>query len=326
LLRGGFVFFIVTLVFEYKTFFCFFRKNSIIVLSFLFAQTFILPMRSFLSIHFYLFFILICLWACEPKTVEAVEQKVETFSFEQFPDALVVIDHNQRGINVTLPYQTILSKLVPRIQITNGHSLVPASGIEQDFSKNVYYTLIQNKQKTVYTVKVKNAPQPQPIISQVLSDSVEAGFEVTLKGKNFGIFAMDVKAYLLGEEKMEVPFKLLDSNRLVVQIPITVKPESYRVQIAVKALLALSEKPLVVGYPSPQVKKISHKHALLNDTLFVEAQYADASKYTFACELATSQNTYKLPYLLQRNGSLGFKLPTNMPVGTYQMKLLNVTT
>jgi hypothetical protein len=87
---------------------------------------------------------------------------ITAFSFAS-PAATGVINETLRAIAVTVPYGTNLAALVPTITIT-GASVSPASGVAQDFTSRVEYTVIAADASTrKYGVTVTVAA---PVIGQ----------------------------------------------------------------------------------------------------------------------------------------------------------------
>ena len=92
--------------------------------------------------------------------VEAVVHDVEneksilSFRFDAL-DAEGEIDEMTRRISVMLPAETDVTQLVPTIEVSEGATVEPASGVAQDFTNPVTYTVTaQNGTTAVYTVTV----------------------------------------------------------------------------------------------------------------------------------------------------------------------------
>ncbi|WP_028665557.1 DUF5018 domain-containing protein [Runella zeae] len=101
---------------------------------------------SLLSSHYYLFLVLILLFsACSQKQFEPTKSSAKNillFSFESFaPSIKAAIDSNQKVITAVLPIGTDASKLTPTIVISEKATVAPASGVVQDFTKPVTYTI-----------------------------------------------------------------------------------------------------------------------------------------------------------------------------------------
>lgn len=73
---------------------------------------------------------------------EELDKSISSFKFEGLkPDAIGVIDEENSTITVTVPYDTILNRLVPTIEIPKKTEIYPKSGEEQDFTNPVKYTV-----------------------------------------------------------------------------------------------------------------------------------------------------------------------------------------
>ncbi|MBB3836320.1 outer membrane protein assembly factor BamB [Runella defluvii] len=126
--------------------------------------------------HFHLrtimpyFFIigLISVWSCKTAdtptptptpgtTTKSSAKDITKFSFAALSPAVdATIDATAKTISATVPAATDLTKLVPTITISDKATISPATGIAQDFSKEVSYTVTAEDASTqVYKVTVK---------------------------------------------------------------------------------------------------------------------------------------------------------------------------
>ena len=82
------------------------------------------------------------------------EKSILSFRFDAL-DESGVIDQIARAISILLPAETDVTQLVPTIEVSEGATVEPASGVAQDFSNPVTYTVTaQNGTTAVYTVTV----------------------------------------------------------------------------------------------------------------------------------------------------------------------------
>ncbi len=74
------------------------------------------------------------------------------------------IDNDNHTINITMPYGTDLTNLVPAITISYGASISPLSGTTQDFSTPVQYTVTSGdgSNRNIYIVSVTTGSPPKP--------------------------------------------------------------------------------------------------------------------------------------------------------------------
>lgn len=91
-----------------------------------------------------------------PTTVKSSEKQLLTFVFNDFSPAIAgVIDQNTKTISATVPADADLTTLVPTITISAKASITPASGISQNFTNPVNYTITAEDGTTaIYTVTV----------------------------------------------------------------------------------------------------------------------------------------------------------------------------
>lgn len=100
-------------------------------------------------------------------TAGSSEKELTTFIFESLdPDVAGVITGNDVAVDV--PFGTDVSALAPTITLSDLASVAPASGVEQDFSSPVDYTVTaQDGSTNVYQVTVTILPKPGLAITPV---------------------------------------------------------------------------------------------------------------------------------------------------------------
>ena len=82
------------------------------------------------------------------------EKSILSFRFDAL-DEDGIIDEIARRISFVLPDETDVTQLVPTIEVSEGATVEPASGVAQDFTNPVTYTVTaQNGTTAVYTVMV----------------------------------------------------------------------------------------------------------------------------------------------------------------------------
>jgi len=82
------------------------------------------------------------------------EKSILSFRFDVL-DKDGIIDEVARKIDFVLPAETDVTQLVPTIEVSEGATVEPASGVAQDFTNPVTYTVTaQNGTTAVYTVTV----------------------------------------------------------------------------------------------------------------------------------------------------------------------------
>ncbi len=267
------------------------------------------------------------LFSCTKTTEPSTPPSIVSFAFEGVKALSTTIDPSTQTITVEVPYQTSISALVPLIGLEAGVSIVPASGLTQNFSQAVYYTLSKGGNRKIYTVKVIVANQPQPAITQLKSDTVEAGKDLSILGKNFGKFALDIQAFLVDNQNKEslLRHQLIDSTQIKLTTAIEQSPGLYRIKVKVKNQSVVSDANVWVAYPSPQLTDIPKINLLKRDTLWIEGKYLDASQYRFLCQLQHQNTTYQLPMSKVTGKQLGFIIPNYVTIGEYAVKIHNAS-
>jgi hypothetical protein len=270
---------------------------------------------------------LLLLFSCTKTNEPSTPPSILKFDLEGVKALSTTIDQSTKTIIVEVPYQTAISALVPIIGLEDGVTVVPASGLAQNFAQDVYFTLSKGSNKLIYTVKVKVANQPKPEISQIKTDTVEAGKDLSIVGKNFGKFALDIQAFLIDNENKESLLKhqLIDSTQIKLTTAIEQKAGLYHIKVKVKNQEVTSDTKIWLAYPSPKLMSIPKTQLLKGDTLWLIGEYIDATQYTFLSELSNKNTTYQLPMSKSLPKQLGFILPNHVTVGEYEVKIYNAS-
>lgn len=268
--------------------------------------------------------------SCQKKEVLSSEKSIISFKLSENQLIDVKIEQTTGVISITLPYGSNPKKLTPIIEFSDKATLVPASGIGQDFSKPVYYTLTaEDGSKVIYTVKLSVAPQPAPTIATFDKDTLDAGQNLRIVGKYFGSFVLDVAVNLVSSagQKSIVSVKEMDSTFIVVEIPIDTPPGNYRCSVQVKELSSVSPQGVVVALPAPTIRSVSKFNLLQGDTLWIGASHTDVASYAYQLYLQGSARDMVIPLAKEITSSqrLGFVIPNQMPPNVYGISLFNQT-
>jgi hypothetical protein len=171
------------------------------------------------------------------------------------------------------------------------------------------------------------ANQPKPEITLIKTDTVEAGNDLSIVGKNFGKFSLDILAFLVDNENKESLLKhqLIDSTQIKLTTSIDQKAGFYRIKVKIKNQEVIADTKIWLAYPSPQLTSILRINLLKGDTLWLIGKYIDASKYNFLCQLSNRNATYQLAMTQSLPNQLGFILPNYVTFGEYEVKIYNAS-
>jgi len=144
----------------------------------------------------------------EPNT----ENDILTFIFETFePDVNGVVDAGLHTVSATVPFGTDVTALVPTITVSSDATISPLSGVAQDFTSPVDYTVTaEDATDQIWTVTVTVASNDSkeltsfsivdPAVDGVITEldhtvavEVPYGTDVTALVANFGITGKEVK-------------------------------------------------------------------------------------------------------------------------------------
>ena len=110
----------------------------------------------------------------------SIPKSIVSFNFPEI-QSTSTINQDNYSITVDVPFNTDITKLIPTISIT-GLSIEPSSGISQNFTNPINYTVTAtDNSKNYYTVTVR--PEIDPNI-QIINNDKNLLTENLIKGKN----------------------------------------------------------------------------------------------------------------------------------------------
>jgi hypothetical protein len=97
-----------------------------------------------------------------PVVVKSSEKLIKSFNIENLnPNIIGVIDDINNKINLTVPYGTNITNIVPTISISDKASVAPSNQLAQNFTNTILYTVTAEDLSTkTYEVKVTIATDP----------------------------------------------------------------------------------------------------------------------------------------------------------------------
>lgn len=128
------------------------------------------------------FAITFLLFGCKKTEILSSEKQLLTFSFPDVSQAQIALDQTTKNISVTFPRLTDVKALKPVITVSPAAMVSPASGIAQDFSKPVVYTVKAEDGTTqTYTVSSAVIKLSDKLITSFKIGGVDATIDQTAK-------------------------------------------------------------------------------------------------------------------------------------------------
>ena len=122
-------------------------------------------------------------YTVEVQVPQDVPAKIFTFKFNGLdPVVESRIDEYAKTIYLTVPRSTNLTELVPTFTISKGSTITPATGVKQDFTNAVSYTLKKGEVEDIYKVAVVYDDFDLKITS-VTPTTMNAGDEFIINGE-----------------------------------------------------------------------------------------------------------------------------------------------
>ncbi len=176
-----------------------------------------------LSVYINAIVFLLCLTffiSCEKET-ESSEKIISSFQFEAFdPDVVAAIDNATGNITATLPYDADVTSLIPTISVSPNAEVNPASGVVNDFTGSVIYTVTAEDGSTAtytVTVSLQAAPVEDPLTlsgsmseNRILEDRND-GIDYIIEGS----FFVEGNALLTVEPGVKIAFTGVDGQIVV---------------------------------------------------------------------------------------------------------------
>lgn len=130
----------------------------------------------------------------DPTVVKSSAKAITSFKFAT-PEATGVITEADKKIAVSVPFGTNVTELVPTIVVSEKATVAPNTGVKQNFTSAVTYTVTAEdgtKQAYVVTVTVgadDEEPGDKVTVTAISATDLEAGTEFYFTGTNFGPYA-----------------------------------------------------------------------------------------------------------------------------------------
>jgi|GEM_PF-2121643 len=111
----------------------------------------------------------------EPEPVLSSDSAIKSFAFQAITPA-VTASISGTSVLADVPYQVDATAMIPTIEIAATSTIIPASGVVQDFSAPVTYTVTaEDESTTIYTVTVTKLPPPTLAVSAVWERTLVSG-------------------------------------------------------------------------------------------------------------------------------------------------------
>ncbi len=191
----------------------------------------------------------VVIWSChnastDPKPTESYTKFIISFDFNKVPSlnfdttaAIGVVSEETRSVTLSVPFGADLTALVPTIKLSEKTSISPESGIPQDFSKPVKYTVTsEDGSKKIYTASVKPnttvdfwLDAPKDTIFLAPDESVDLGAYLKLTGGNFRNVSSDKLVLTSQTSAKQYTFPVFSStsSQLVFKMPTDLPKDPY---------------------------------------------------------------------------------------------------
>ncbi len=212
------------------------------------------------------------------KPVKSSNNAITVFTLARLtPPVAGTISEDTKTISLTVLKGTPVTALVPTFSISDKAGAVPSSGVAQDFTNPVKYTVTaEDNSKVEYTVTVTVSTTVPFTVSPLASPNVQQGGQLKLSGSGFGDFKNDriiLKSAANGvEHKIKASAASL-VDQLVFDFPADLPLGNYTVTVFVGTQDLLLNDPITVQPHAPKITEVNRLYVLEGDTLAVEGNY-----------------------------------------------------
>jgi hypothetical protein len=198
----------------------------------------------------------------DPGVVKSSAKAITSFKFAT-PAATGTVTESDKKIAVTVPAGTNVTELVPTIAVSEKAAIDPNTGVKQNFTNAVTYTVTAedgSTQKYVVTVTVEEPGKDEITVTGISSVEVEKGAAFYITGTNFAVFTDSEIALTNIDSKEKFTIGANDNStttRLYFTMPFIIEVGEYAITVTSKAQSVELDVTLTVKIPAPGISGIS---------------------------------------------------------------------
>jgi hypothetical protein len=250
------------------------------------------------------------------EAVKSGEKKISDFKFASLSNANVSINEDKKTISVAVPTGTDVKKLVPTITISENATVDPATGVVNDFSSPITYTVTaQDETKASYVVTVEVIKNKEAKITDFKFKSLGVGGTIDEDKKAIKLkvpFGTDVTALM--------PSITISSNAVVtpntgVKMDFS-SPVTYKV-VSETGVMAFYTVSVEVEKFETKITSVSRTQLEPRDVLQVYGTFMKGK--TSVSLVGTS--TIKLSLNSETVTMLSVSIPDGVPEGNYALSV-----
>jgi hypothetical protein len=250
------------------------------------------------------------------EVVKSSEKKISDFKFASVSNANVSINEDKKTISVAVPTGTDVKKLVPTITISENATVDPATGVVNDFSSPITYTVTaQDETKASYVVTVEVIKNKEAKITDFKFKSLGVGGTIDEDKKAIKLkvpFGTDVTALM--------PSITISSNAVVtpntgVKMDFS-SPVTYKV-VSETGVMAFYTVSVEVEKFETKITSVSRTQLEPRDVLQVYGTFMKGK--TSVSLVGTS--TIKLSLNSETVTMLSVSIPDGVPEGNYALSV-----
>jgi hypothetical protein len=188
------------------------------------------------------------------------------------PEVVGLIDLNTRKITVTVPHGTVLTALIPSLEIPAKATSLPATGVAQDFTNPVIYSVTAEDGSTQnYTVTV-TANFTLYDYHSGFPDIEQFGYFL-LNGDNFGTDASKAKVEFINKTTSAITsiasFVVFNNSTIGLTIPGDLPLGQYNIKLSINSQQKTMLETFTLTVASPQIIDVSKLTAIDGETLTI---------------------------------------------------------
>ena len=209
-------------------------------------------------------------------------KSIVTFKFSGLsPEVVGTLTEADKKISITVPNGTPLNALVPSIVISDKATISPATGIAQNFTSPVKYTVTAEDATTQdYTVTVTQSTTATFTISAVLVTTVPQDGVLHISGTNFGDKANNKVSITNTSTNLTTEMAAVGSSsetNLFFIIPTNQPVGTYKVTVVIGSQSKVIPETITVIMASPNITSVDPTVLIRGNDIVITGKYFQES-------------------------------------------------
>jgi hypothetical protein len=239
------------------------------------------------------------------------------------PEVAATIDQDSKHITATVPNITNRTALVPTIVISEKATVSPESGVAQDFTKPVVYTVTaEDGTFQEYLVTVSLSTVVSFTVNPLSNTDFQQDAALFMTGTNFGNYANNKVILKNTSTNATTEIAAASSSSatiLLFKIPADQPLGSYKITVYVGLESKTLPETITVGYHYPEVDDTDVTSVIRGHNIVITGNYFMASGNVVKLNRSSPAQNVVLEIISESTTSIEVKVPASMDPGIYTL-------